>query len=146
MSSFIGILHRLKNISSFISSSNKASMNICAQWFGSPNMAIHQSSVAWGITETWVLSMMYWLDRQQNDSSWLTHWDRDQMATAFLATFSDAFSWISTKISLRFVPINPINNIPALVQIIAWLRSGDKPISKPMVVSLLTHLCVTWPQ
>ena len=69
MSSFIGILHGLKNISSFISSSNKASMDICAQWFGSPNMAIHQSSGAWGITETRALSLMYWLDWQQNDSS-----------------------------------------------------------------------------
>ena len=28
--------------------------------------------------------------------------------------------WISTKISLKFVPKGPINNIPALVHIIAW--------------------------
>ena len=32
---------------------------------------------------------------------------------------------ISTKISLKFVPKGPINNIPALVQIMAWRRSGD---------------------
>ena len=43
-------------------------------------------------------------------------------------------------------PKGPINNIPALVQIMAWRRSGDKPLSEPMVVSLLTHTCVTWPQ
>ena len=47
--------------------------------------------------------------------------------------------WISLKISLKFVPKVPINNIPALVQILAWRRSGDKPLSEPMVVSLLTR-------
>ena len=47
---------------------------------------------------------------------------------------------ISIKISLKFVPKGPINNIPALAQIMAWRRSGDKPLSKPMMVSLLTHI------
>ena len=53
---------------------------------------------------------------------------------------------ISIKISPKFVPMGPINNIPALVQIMAWRRPGDKPLSEPMMVSLLTHICVTWPQ
>ena len=35
--------------------------------------------------------------------------------------------WVSIKISLKFVPKGPINNIPALVQIMAWRRPGDKP-------------------
>ena len=39
-----------------------------------------------------------------------------------------------------------INNIPALVQIKAWRRSGDKPFSEPMMVRLLTHISVTRPQ
>ena len=34
-------------------------------------------------------------------------------------------------ISLKFVPKGPINNIPALVQIMAWRRPGDKPLSEP---------------
>ena len=54
--------------------------------------------------------------------------------------------WISVEISLKFVPKGPINNIPALVQIMAWRRSGDKPLSEPMMVSLSTHICVTRPQ
>ena len=54
--------------------------------------------------------------------------------------------WISIKISLKFVPKGPINNIPALIQIMAWCRSGDKPLSEPMMVSLPTHICVTRPQ
>ena len=53
---------------------------------------------------------------------------------------------ISVKISLKFVPNGPINNIPALVQIMAWRRPGDKPLSEAMMVSLLTHICVTRPQ
>ena len=51
--------------------------------------------------------------------------------------------WISIKISLKFVPKGPINNIPPLVLIMAWRRPGDKPLSEPMMVSLLTHICVT---
>ena len=43
-------------------------------------------------------------------------------------------------------PRGPINNIPALVQIMAWRRSGDEPLYGPMMVSLLTHICVTRPQ
>ena len=54
--------------------------------------------------------------------------------------------WIPIKISLKFVPKGPINNIPALVQIMAWRRPGDKPFSEPMMVSLMTHTCVTRPQ
>ena len=53
---------------------------------------------------------------------------------------------ILIKISLKFVPKGPIINIPALVQIMAWRRSGDKPLSEPMMVSLPTHICVTRPQ
>ena len=47
---------------------------------------------------------------------------------------------ISINISLKFVPKGLINNIPALVQIMAWRRPGDKPLSEPMMVSLLTHI------
>ena len=53
---------------------------------------------------------------------------------------------ISIKISLKFVPKGPINNIPALVQIMAWRRAGDKPLSETMMVCLPTHICVTRPQ
>ena len=73
------------------------------------------------------------------------------MAAVSQTTLSNAIFWmknvrISIKISLKFVPKGPINNKPALVQIMAWRRSGDKPLSEPMMVSLLTHICVTRPQ
>ena len=54
--------------------------------------------------------------------------------------------WIAINISLNFVPKGLINHIPALVQIMAWRRPGDKPLSEPMMISLPTHICVTRPQ
>ena len=54
--------------------------------------------------------------------------------------------WISIRISLKFVPRDPTNNIPALVQIMVWHQPGDKPLSEPMMVSLPMHICVTQPQ
>ena len=68
--------------------------------------------------------------------------------------FPDIFKWIflnenvcfTIKISLKFVPKSPVNNIPALVQMMAWCRPGDKPLSGPVMVSLLMHICVTLPQ
>ena len=53
---------------------------------------------------------------------------------------------ISLSISLKCVPKVRINNIPTLVQIMAWCRPGDKPLSEPVMVRLPTHTCVTWPQ
>ena len=53
---------------------------------------------------------------------------------------------IAIKIILKFVPNGPIKNILALVQIMAWRRPGDKPLSEPMMVSLPTYICVTRPQ
>ena len=54
--------------------------------------------------------------------------------------------WTPNKISLKFVPKGLINNVPALVQTMAWHRRGGKPLSEPMMVILLTHICVTRPQ
>ena len=53
---------------------------------------------------------------------------------------------ISIKNSLKFIPTGLINNIPALIQIMTWHRSGDKPLSETMMVRSLTHICVTRPQ
>ena len=81
----------------------------------------------------------------------LTQWGRDKMAAIFRTTFSNRFSWMKKdEFRLRFhwffFPEGPINNIPALAQIVAWCRSGDKPLSEPMMVNLLTHICVIRPQ
>ena len=64
----------------------------------------------------------------------------------FKCIFLNENLWISLKIPLKRVPNVRINNIPAFVQIMAWCRSGDKPLYEPMIVSLLTHISVTRPQ
>ena len=64
----------------------------------------------------------------------------------FKCIFLNENIWIPVKISLKYVPKGPINNIPTFVQIMAWRRSGDKPLSKPMMVGLPAHICVTRPQ
>ena len=48
---------------------------------------------------------------------------------------------ILIEISLRFIPGCPINTKPPLVLIMAWRRSDDRPLSKPM-----RRICVTRPQ
>ena len=64
----------------------------------------------------------------------------------FKCIFLNENTWIPIEILLKLVPQGPINNIPALVQIMAWRRLGDKPLSGPMMVRLPTHICVTRPQ
>ena len=64
----------------------------------------------------------------------------------FKRIFLNENIWITIKISLKFVPKGSMNNIPALVQKMAWRRPGDKPLFEPMMVNLPTHICVTRPQ
>ena len=59
----------------------------------------------------------------------------------FKCIFLNENVWI--KVSLKFVPKGPINNIQALVQIMACRLFGAKPLSEPMVARSATHICVT---
>ena len=66
------------------------------------------------------------------------------MAAIFHATFSNAYLFVEMyTFRSRF---HRSLYISALVQIMAWRRQGDKPLSEPIMVSLLTHICVTRPQ
>ena len=81
----------------------------------------------------------------------LTHWSRDKndrhfSDDVFKCILLNDNARISLKISPRLVSKVRINNIPALVQIMALRRPGDKPLSEPMMDNLLTHIYVTWPQ
>ena len=65
----------------------------------------------------------------------------DAMDSILQTTFSNAIFfneniWISIRISPKFVPKNPINIMPAFVQIMAWCRLGDEPLTEPMMVKL----------
>ena len=63
--------------------------------------------------------------------------------TTFYMHFLDKNVSILINISLKSVPKGQIDNIPALVQIMAWRRLCANSLSDSMVVSLLTHICVT---
>ena len=58
----------------------------------------------------------------------------------FKCIFWNENIWISLNISLKFVSRVWMNNIPALVQRMAWRRPVNKPLCKPMMVRLLTHI------
>ena len=64
----------------------------------------------------------------------------------FKCIFLNGNVWLSIKNSLKFVPKCPINNISALVQIMAWYWPGNKPLSEPMMVNLLKYIWFTQPQ
>ena len=64
----------------------------------------------------------------------------------FTCIFFNENCCILNKFSLKYVRKGPIDNNPALVQIMVSLRSGDKPLSEPMMISLPTHICVIRPQ
>ena len=49
--------------------------------------------------------------------------------------FFNEYFWISSKIELKFVSKDPINNNPALAQIMAWHNPSNKPLSEPVMVS-----------
>ena len=74
----------------------------------------------------------------------VVHIETEIKSIAISQTISNAFFmnenvWISLKISLKCVPKVRIDNIPALVQIMACRLVGA-------LFSLLTHICATRPQ
>ena len=53
---------------------------------------------------------------------------------------------ITIDIPIKFVPKGPTNNIATFVQVMAWLRPGDKPLAQPRMVRLQRHIWVTRPK
>ena len=64
----------------------------------------------------------------------------------FKCIFLNEIVWISIIIWRQFVANSPINNIWTLVQIMAWHWPGDRPLSEPLMVRLLMHICIPRPQ
>ena len=52
--------------------------------------------------------------------------------------------WISIITSLKFAPKSQVDNIPTVVQIMAWWQPGNKPLSEPMMVSGPTRDAYAW--
>ena len=38
--------------------------------------------------------------------------------------------------SLKFIPRNPNDNKPTLIQVMAWCRTGDNPLPEPLLTQL----------
>ena len=80
----------------------------------------------------------------------LTYWGPDKMAAISETILSKAFSWMKMlefwlKFHWSLFPKVQLT-IQALVQIMAWRQPGGKPLSEPVLVSLLMYICVTRPQ
>ena len=59
----------------------------------------------------------------------------------FKCVFLNENDRIPIWISLKFIPRSPIDNKPALVQVTAWRRTGDKLLPELMLTQF-TDICV----
>ena len=90
-------------------------------------------------------------NNKQRVQQFICHWGWVKVDAISQTTFSIAFSCLKMfkfrlRFPIKFVAKGPINNTPALFQIMAWCRPGDKPLAGPMMISLPTYICVTRPQ
>ena len=79
----------------------------------------------------------------------LTHLPMDKMAAIladdiFKRIFLNDNVRISIQISLKFVPRGSINNKPALIQVMAWRRTGDKPLPEEMLTQWRIYAAIAW--
>ena len=54
----------------------------------------------------------------------------------FKCIFLNENTWIVIRISLEFVPEDPIDNKSALVQVMALCQRGDKPLPEPIMTQI----------
>ena len=99
----------------------------------------HRQFIGWLLTVFWRNWLCFNTLRPRQNGRYLA-------ANIFKCIFLNENISISLKMSLNFVPKFQINDIPVMVLIMAWRRPGDKPLSEPMMVSLLMHICITRPQ
>ena len=66
----------------------------------------------------------FYLEHSEAETKWMT----------FLKPiFMNGNVTIAIQISLKIVPRGPINNTQALVQVLAWCRTGNMPLPGPML-------------
>ena len=73
------------------------------------------------------------------EGTFLTHLPLDKMAAIladgiYKCIFLNENDIIPIQISLKFVPLSPIDNKASLVQLMTWRRTGDKPLPEPMMI------------
>ena len=64
----------------------------------------------------------------------LGRWQNGRQFAIFNGIVSNETFWISIKNSLNYVPYGLIVNMAVLVMIMAWHRTGDKPLSEAILV------------
>ena len=92
---------------------------------------IDRSVGMWNSRTQWYFSVNTWM------ASFSRHF--------FKCISLNEFLYILIEIVMKFVTNGPLN-IPALMQITAWRRPGDKRLFEPMAVSIPTHTCVNYSQ
>ena len=80
---------------------------------------------AWCLGPLLAINMVQLIEAEKNGR----HFPDD----IFKCIFLNENVFISIKISLKFVPKDPINKNPALVLIMAWCLLGERPLSELMV-------------
>ena len=70
----------------------------------------------------------------------LTHWGWDKMDAILQRIFSNSFSWMIIvifwcKFHWNTFPMGPIDNMPTLVQVMAWHQTSNMPLSEPIPLS-----------
>ena len=100
----------------------------CSQWWKfrqNDDISVSVCVMLW----LWILQISF--------NTWRPRWNGRHFADDI---FLNENVWISLKISLAFVPKFRINNIPALVMIMAWRSTCATPLPEPLMVNLLTHM------
>ena len=62
----------------------------------------------------------------------------------FKCIFLNKKDKIPIQVSLKLVPMGPIDNKPALVQVMVWHRTGDKPLPEPMMAQFTDAYMRFW--
>ena len=63
----------------------------------------------------------------------LTYWGLDKLANIFKCIFLNENHYILNNISQKFVPQGTTNNESALIQVMDWYQSGNKPFLEPQL-------------
>ena len=91
---------------------------------------------------------IYHHSKSSQSPPFLTHHPLDKMVAISQRMFTGIFVkekfCILIEVSLKFVPKGSIDNNPALIQIIAWRRIGDKPSSEPMLTGFTDAYIRYW--
>ena len=138
-------------VRNLVISYRKGSPSTTPTWAASPNMTSARSW-GWWRTSAWTGArlMRSWRSLAPSmDAVCLGQWWKYSISLNTLRPrqngrhFADSIlkynflnenRWILKKISLIYVPDGLISNMAALVQIMAWCQTGDKPLSEPMLV------------